>query len=264
MSLQSFGRIAASQIGFVEGGGPDGKSGNITPYGAWYGLQGNPWCAMGLSWVAARSGDLAAFGGKWAYCPSWVNHFKNAGQWGQTPRVGAIVFFNFGANEAVHVEWVESVHPGHVTTIGFNTGPDNASSQNNGGGCYRRNRSTTWGVEGYGYPVYTAIVPTPVPAPRPAPKPKPRPSVITPVDLDVDGILGPLTMKALQRWVGTPADGVYGFATKKALQRRLGVRDDGVVGKITIRALQGRVGAVVDGGWGRLTTMALQRYLNRI
>ena len=264
MSLTSFGRIAAGQIGFVEAGGADGKSGNITPYGAWYGLQAQPYCAMALSWCAAKSGDLKAFGGKWAFCPSWVNHFKDAGQWGQEPRVGAIVFFNFGANEAVHVEWVESVHTGYVTTIGFNTGPDNAGSQNNGGGCYRRNRSTTWGVEGYGYPVYTAIVPTaPVPIRPPAP-PKPRPSVITPVDLDVDGNLGPLTMKALQRWVGVVANGVYGLATRKALQRRVGVRDDGIVGKITIKALQVRVGAYPDGGWGRLTTMALQRYLNRL
>jgi len=264
MSLQSFGRIAAGQIGFVEGGGPDGRSGNITPYGAWYGLQGNPYCAMGLSWVSAQSGDLTAFGGKWAYCPSWVNHFKNAGQWGQEPRVGAIVFFNFGANEAVHVEWVESVHAGYVTTIGFNTSSGNAGSQNNGGGVYRRNRSTTWGVEGYGYPVYTAAVVSAPVAPRPPAPPKPRPSVITPVDLDVDGTLGPLTMKALQRWVGTTADGAYGLATKKALQRRLGVPDDGVVGPQTIRALQRCVGATVDGGWGPLTTRALQIYLNRI
>lgn len=37
---------------------------------------------------------------------------------------------------------------------------------------------------------------------------------------------------------------------------------DGVVGPITVRALQRRVGAYPDGAWGPDTTKALQRYLN--
>ena len=175
MTLNSFGRIAASQIGFRE------TFPNRTQYGEWYGMQGAPYCAMGLSWVAARSGDAAGMGGKFAYCPFWVQWFQDHGKWGQTPKRGALVFFNFGFNIAVHVEWVEKVlDGGMIQTIGFNTSAGNAGSQNNGEGVYRRIRSASSGVEGYGYPTYT---PEPVSrtTTRPAPprlprRPRPRPS----------------------------------------------------------------------------------------
>jgi hypothetical protein len=48
-----------------------------------------------------------------------------------------VVLFGRG----VHVEMVESVHPGYVKTIGGNTGPPSGSgSQSNGGGVFRRSR----------------------------------------------------------------------------------------------------------------------------
>ena len=80
--------------------------------------------------------------------------------------------------------------------------------------------------------------------------------------LAVDGVLGPATHRALQRWLGVAADGIIGPATRKALQSRLGVRADGVWGPVTIRALQRLVGATADGQWGPGTTRALQVYLN--
>lgn len=79
----------------------------------------------------------------------------------------------------------------------------------------------------------------------------------------VDGVRGPATIKALQRWVGTTPDGIYGPATRRALQKKLGVTVDGHVGPTTIKALQRRVGARQDGLWGPATTKALQRYLNK-
>lgn len=84
----------------------------------------------------------------------------------------------------------------------------------------------------------------------------------TPATLAVDGKLGPLTIKALQRWLGVTADGIIGPATRKALQARLGVAVDGIWGRKTHRALQALVGANADGIWGPETTKALQRYLN--
>lgn len=82
--------------------------------------------------------------------------------------------------------------------------------------------------------------------------------------LTVDGIRGPLTIKALQRWVGATQDGKLGPDTTRRLQRKLGGLDvDGVLGPLTVKALQRRVGARVDGLWGEETTRRLQAFLNR-
>jgi surface antigen len=252
MSLTSFGRIAASQIGWRESG--DDETRNTSPYGAWYGMQNQPYCAMGLSWVANQSGDAAGMGGKFAYCPYWVRYFQDAGRWGQTPKRGAIVFFNFGRNLAVHVEWVEKVlDDGRIQTIGFNTSSGNTGSQNNGDGVFRRIRSAKHGVEGYGYPKYT---------PEPVSRTVVRPPITPKTKLAVDGQFGPNTVRALQRFLKVTADGKWGPASKKALQRRLKVTADGVVGPRTVKALQKMIGAKVDGAWGPATTRSLQSFLN--
>jgi hypothetical protein len=59
----------------------------------------------------------------------------------------------------------------------------------------------------------------------------------------IDGIPGPITYRAIQRWTGVPVDGILGLQTKKAVQAKLNVK--------------------VDGAWGRLTISELQRRLNR-
>jgi hypothetical protein len=43
-------RVATSQLGYHERGD------NLTKYGAWYGLNGQPWCGMFVSWVFAKAG----------------------------------------------------------------------------------------------------------------------------------------------------------------------------------------------------------------
>lgn len=83
--------------------------------------------------------------------------------------------------------------------------------------------------------------------------------------LVVDGILGPKTVSALQRWTGTNPNGVLGRTSVKALQRTVGVRADGVIGSRTIRALQSKVNAPRDGAkrLNSATVVGLQKYLNR-
>jgi len=84
--------------------------------------------------------------------------------------------------------------------------------------------------------------------------------------LAVDGVIGPMTSRAIQRWVGTSADGVLGPVSKKALQRKVGVTPDGAIGRQTIRALQIRIGARPDGA-GSLnspTVLKLQAHLNSL
>jgi resuscitation-promoting factor RpfA len=82
--------------------------------------------------------------------------------------------------------------------------------------------------------------------------------------LAVDGIMGPMTIRAIQRWVGTTADGVFGPMSKRALQRKVGVTPDRATGPQTIRALQTRIGARHDGAryLNPSTVTKLQAYLN--
>lgn len=84
-------------------------------------------------------------------------------------------------------------------------------------------------------------------------------------DLVVDGILGPLTARALQRRVGSYQDGIVGPKTIGALQRKLHVRRTGKMNAITVRKLQVVLHIRRDGSrtLNQRTVAALQRYLNR-
>ena len=83
--------------------------------------------------------------------------------------------------------------------------------------------------------------------------------------LAVDGKMGPKTIRAMQRWVGTAQNGVLDSRSVKALKRKVHVRPSGVIGSRTIRALQIRIGAHRDGSrsLNPTTVVSLQRYLNR-
>jgi lysozyme family protein len=86
--------------------------------------------------------------------------------------------------------------------------------------------------------------------------------------LTVDGIVGPKTLAVLQAGPKpTPApgglvvDGVLGPQTYKALQKVLGVSADGVWGPVSKKALQGKLGVRADGVIGPQTIRALQSRL---
>lgn len=141
-------KIAASQIGYKETGE------DWTKYGAWYGLNGNPWCAMFVSWCANAAGISTSIIPKLAYVPDIVSFYERRGRYRArgtyTPRKGDIVFFGTSS----HVGLVESVSGNNVVTIEGNTSANgNVSS---GEGVYRRTRplgSGSW-VMGYGIPDY--------------------------------------------------------------------------------------------------------------
>jgi resuscitation-promoting factor RpfA len=86
--------------------------------------------------------------------------------------------------------------------------------------------------------------------------------------LVVDGLIGPITTRATQRWVGVTPDGIFGPRTTRALQRKVGARVDGIIGSQTLRALQARIGASRDGARDlnsytmSATASALQEFLN--
>lgn len=151
---------AAGEIGTKES--PAGS--NKVKYAKWYGMNGQPWCDMFVSWCADQVGASNAVG-KYAYCPYHVNFFKNAtngAQWlGRTsnPKAGDIVFFSNGTR-ACHVGIVEKrLSATSVQTIEGNT---STSSNDNGGCVMRRSRSygtvgSSWYVLGFGRPKFDSV-----------------------------------------------------------------------------------------------------------
>lgn len=141
--------VAASQLGYKET--PSGS--NLTKYGKWYGMDGEPWCDMFVSWVANEVGMLDDIG-KFAYCPYHVDYFKKRDRWvkpgGAKP--GDICFFTSGG-VASHVGIVEWVDGDVIHTIEGNT---SVTSNDNGGAVMRRERRETGGfrIMGYGRPDY--------------------------------------------------------------------------------------------------------------
>lgn len=91
-------------------------------------------------------------------------------------------------------------------------------------------------------------------------KPKPK------ANLKIDGYLGKLTIKELQKALGTYVDGIISKPSNvvKALQKLLGARIDGILGKETYTMLQRYLGTPVDGKLSKPSLMIkeLQRRLN--
>lgn len=166
----------ASELGYKEG------RNNTTKYGAWFGpgFQNTAWCDEFVSYCGAKAG-AADIIGRFAYCPAHVQWFKMRGQWGLTPRAGAIVFYSWNHDPiADHVGFVERVITSPtsspaIQTIEGNTSSGVVGSQGNGDGSYRRVR-TTRDVLGYGYPAYSSpaansSIPAVLVSSKPAPAP---------------------------------------------------------------------------------------------
>jgi len=134
--------IAQTQIGFIEG--PN----NENPYGAWYGIPNESYCAMGVSWVFAQAGLSALVAAQtekgFAYCPAGLTWFQKKGRVVDkySGQPGDLVFYSWSGNGvADHVEIIENASRDGLTCIGFNTGPDKSSGNPaNGDGVFRVHR----------------------------------------------------------------------------------------------------------------------------
>lgn len=217
--------IAASKLGYKES--PAGS--NRTAFGKWYGLDGNPWCAMFVSWCLHQAGyPLAIQTAKgFAWTPAGVNYAKAHGRWvGRNDlKPGDLIFFNFD-NDAgpEHVGFVEKrVAAGHYITIEGNTGHGNDA---NGGEVQRRDRSGSIVLGGL-RPSYTAAKP-------PAPKP-PADAFKHPVLKEGNSGGEVKHLQALLHRCGAVIvmDGKFGADTTKklkAFQKAHGLLADGICG----------------------------------
>ena len=102
--------------------------------------------------------------------------------------------------------------------------------------------------------------PTPSPDPKPEPTPEPKPG-----KLDVDGIFGPMSVSAMQKWLGSIVDGVISdqVMSMRKYYRSVTAVEFGTGGSLCIRKLQSKVGSSQDGYLGPDTVKALQRFLNK-
>jgi|SRR5581483_4628967 len=135
--------FAITQIGTTES--PPGS--NRQKYGAWYGFNGVPWCAIFITYCqVAAGGDKKVFerGSRTAYA-YWTEDAARAGLYGlrvtTNPEPGDIVVYHFNdGHTGIFEKWVDR-KAGTFTTIEGNT---SAGSDDNGGGVERRSRSLSW------------------------------------------------------------------------------------------------------------------------
>ncbi len=113
--------VARQQVGTTD----HGK--NTTRYGAWYGMNGQAWCAMFVSWVFDRSGHnlpnlASAHNPKgFAYVPWAINDLRAKGELHSRPKVGDVFLTNYNGGHTGIVSNVNS--DGSFSTIEGNAGP---------------------------------------------------------------------------------------------------------------------------------------------
>ena len=128
--------VARGELGYKES--PAGS--NRTKYGAWFGLNGHPWCMMFIQWVFTQAYAESLLAARTASCGAFMRAAQAAGQWvtsGYLP--GDIVIYDFpGGGATDHCGIVEQPAGGGIMAIEGNTGAENDA---NGGQVQRRIRS---------------------------------------------------------------------------------------------------------------------------
>ena len=227
--------LAAADDGYSEN--PAGS--NKTKFGSWYGLDGQPWCAMAVShWFFHAGLPLPASTAKgFAYTPSGAAWFQRAGMW--VPQNGAIE-----RGYVVFFYWPNLGRIGHVGIVdqvaadgSFHSweGNTDVSGGRTGGRVLRqrRSRATVGRSGGFGIPAYDGGASIPKP-----------PSFSRTLKLQSPMMRGEDVRQA-QRLLAehgqtVTADGIFGSKTKQAVtafQTEKGLDADGIVGPKTWAAL---------------------------
>jgi len=138
-------QLAAADIGYTES--PPGTNGN--QYGAWYGFNYEPWCAMAVTYWYEHAGPSPSFvrGERYAYCPYLVADAR-AGKHGlattTAPIPGDLVVYDWGRDGVFdHVGLFEYGSSFSWSAIEANTSPDSGGDQSNGGMVCRKQRSAS-------------------------------------------------------------------------------------------------------------------------
>lgn len=128
--------IAKSQVGYKEKASnsnlssftANAGSNNYTKYGAWYGNNGQPWCATFVSWCANQAGISTSMVPKYQSCDAGMSKFKSWGRFyysktyggSYTPKVGDIFFTGPSTSDSTHTGLVVGVSGSTITIVDGN------------------------------------------------------------------------------------------------------------------------------------------------
>lgn len=248
------------------------------------------WCATFVSAVAIKCEATDIIPTECS-CNKQIELFKDLGVWvedeSKLPKAGDIIFYDWqdsgkGDNRG------SSEHVGIIEAVNVARRKVSVIEGNKNNAVERRTLSLNGRyIRGYARPAYGGAA-----KPKPAAKPKAEPKKAAKAGLEVDGLWGPATTKALQKALGTTQDGVIseqyasykganpgllastfewrakpaagGSEVIKALQKKLKISADGYIGPKTIKALQGYLETSIDGRIDKPSecVRALQKALN--
>ena len=127
--------VARKEIGVKES--PAGS--NRTKYGAWYGLDGHPWCMMFIQWVFAQAGASRILPARTASCGAMMRAAMACGMWVTADyQPGDVVIYDFPGGAATdHCGIVVTPLTTGVRAIEGNTA---VGDDSNGGEVMERTR----------------------------------------------------------------------------------------------------------------------------
>lgn len=129
---------------------------NFTKYGEWYGLNGQPWCAMFVSWCAWQAGISETIFPKHASCRAGMDWFEKRKRFfprGKIqPMPGDVIYFQHGNSR--HVGLVYKCDSTYVYTIEGNTSSASGMVANGGSVARKKYDLTYERIYGYGRPAY--------------------------------------------------------------------------------------------------------------
>lgn len=265
MPRQSIIDIANLELGTIE----DPANSNRTKYGQWYGLDGQPWCAMFISWVFWKAntplGRVESSKG-YASCQGGYAFWKANHQLTSNPQMGDIVLYDWNGDghcdhTGIFKAWIKQ-----GSTFEAIEGNTAVGDDSNGGIVMVRQRAVT-SVKAF---VSPACLNVDAPAPQVFDDTLRRGDQSARVaklqkmlydlkyDIVVDGSFGAQTeraIKSFQKDHNMPTDGISTAAVAGAIQSAL-MPSEAVDSKLTQGTYlkSGAVGAAV---------VALQKALNK-
>lgn len=131
--------VAEKELGYEE----TPANSNKTKFGKWFGLDGQPWCAMFVSWCYHKAGyplGKIGFDKGYAGCQTAYQHYKKTGQLTTKPQIGDIVLFDWnGDGRFEHTGiFINGISDTKFISIEGNT---SLTNQSNGGMVMKRKRN---------------------------------------------------------------------------------------------------------------------------